>query len=83
MQCSAVKKQIAMLDMDTPPSCLLSLISAPFWSCLEKNKKNGLPKPKQKFYVTPFIKNELQSDLLLSKTSPRDLSRILSTVAAN
>lgn len=39
MQCSAVKKQIAMLDMDTPPSCLLSLISAPFWSCLEKNKK--------------------------------------------
>lgn len=58
MQSSAVKMQSEMLDMDTP-SCLLSLLSAPFWSCLENNKKNVVPKPKQKFYVPLFIKNEL------------------------
>lgn len=82
MQSSAVKRQIEMLDMDTP-SCLLSLLSAPFWRCLENNKKNVVPKPKQKFSVPLFIKSELQPDFLLSKTSPRDLPRILSTVPAS
>lgn len=38
MQSSVVKRQIAMLDMDTS-SFLLSLLSAPSWNCLENNKK--------------------------------------------
>lgn len=52
MQSSAVKRQIAMLDMDTS-SFLLSLLSAPSWNCLENNKKSG-PKAKAKILCPPI-----------------------------
>lgn len=46
MQSSAVKRQIAMLDS---PSCLLSLLSALFWGCLENNKKMWSPDQSKNF----------------------------------
>lgn len=56
MQSSAVKRQSEMLDVDTP-SCLLSHLSAPFWSCLENNKKKCGPKAKAKI-LCPSIYQE-------------------------